>query len=255
MPAGRRNQTVTALHCISLESVAFCIQGLDHPIVDDISFTVAEGERLTLLGPSGSGKSTILRLIVRLEERTTGAIHAGPDLIDDLPVRDLRRRIALVPQEPSLLGLTVRGNLDLAAELSGVAATTSYEELLSRVDLPVDLLDRNGRELSVGQKQRVTLARALIGRPQALLLDEPTSALDPGLQAGIAGLLNRLADDLGTAILTVTHSPQLAASLGGRGIFLRRGRIEDAGEMQQLLSRDGGSVVAQFLNGELRESS
>ena len=95
---------MTALHCISLESVAFCIQGLDHPIVDDISFTVAEGERLTLLGPSGSGKSTILRLIVRLEERTAGAIHSGPDLIDDLPVRDLRRRIALVPRSRACSG-------------------------------------------------------------------------------------------------------------------------------------------------------
>lgn len=247
---------MNVLHCVSLESVGFCIQGLDHPIVDGISFTVAEGERLTLLGPSGSGKSTILRLIVRLEERTAGAIRSGPDPIDDLPVRDLRRRLALVPQEPSLLGLTVRGNLDLAAELSGVAtAAMSYEELLSRVDLPADVLDRSGRELSVGQKQRVTLARALIGRPQALLLDEPTSALDPGSQAGVADLLNRLADNLGTAILTVTHSPQLAASLGGQGIFLRQGRIADAGEMQQLLSRDGGSLIAQFLNGELRESS
>lgn len=244
------------MSCLSLDSVRFEIPNVEPPILEDIAFELNDGERLTLLGPSGSGKTTILRLIVRLEERTGGEIRVDGEAIEDIPVRVLRRRVALVAQEPSLLGLTVRENLDLAQELAGTATNglPPYEDLLAWVELPPEVLDRGARELSVGQKQRVTLARALVAQPKVLLLDEPTSALDPGSEAGIADLLRRISDELGTGVLTVTHSPQLAAALGGWGVFLRGGRIEDSGEMTALLARDRGSLISQFLNGHLREA-
>jgi ABC-type multidrug transport system ATPase subunit len=245
------------MSCLSLQGVGFHFPDDDRPILKDIGFELCEGERLTLLGPSGSGKSTILRLIVRLDEATEGTIRTGDRSIDDLPVRELRQRLALVPQEPTLLGLSVRENLELAAELHdiGDGDTPGLEGLLQQVDLAPDIIDRGPRELSVGQKQRVTLARALVTRPAALLLDEPTSALDPGSQASVAELLDRVADETGTAVLAVTHAPEFARALGGRGIFLRQGRIEDCGDMDELLDRDGDSPIRRFLNGELRESS
>jgi ABC-type multidrug transport system fused ATPase/permease subunit len=160
-----------------------------HPgvsILQDVSVTVERGGALTLVGPSGSGKSTLLRCLNRLVEPTAGTVRFDGRDIRSFDPRELRRRAALVIQTPVLFEGTVRDNLRLrCAGTPGDFSDARLEEGLAEVGLNPDVLDREAVILSGGEKQRVTIARALLGNPQALLLDEPTSALDPPTVSGM----------------------------------------------------------------------
>ncbi|PYN25754.1 MAG: choline transporter, partial [Candidatus Rokuibacteriota bacterium] len=150
------------------------------PILKDVSFTVERGHALTLVGPSGSGKSSLLRCLNRLEEPTAGTVHFDGRDIRALDPRRLRRGAALVMQTPVVFEGTVRDNLRVRpADVDGDLSEARLGQALADVGLEGELLERDAVTLSGGEKQRVTIARALLGDPRALLLDEPTSALDP----------------------------------------------------------------------------
>src|SRR6266849_835152 len=149
-------------------------------ILHDISLEVERGGALALIGPSGSGKSTLLRCLNRLVEPTGGSVRFDGRDIRALDPRDLRRRAALVMQTPVLFEGTVRDNLRVRpAGTPGDFSEASLASAAVEVGLDAGLLDRDAATLSGGEKQGVTIARALLRDPQALLLDEPTSALDP----------------------------------------------------------------------------
>ena len=164
-------------------------------IVNDVSFTVERGQALTLVGPSGSGKSSLLRCLNRLEEPTSGTVRFEGRNIQSLDPRRLRRSAALVMQTPVLFDGTVRDNLLVRPPGTG------------------------------GEKQRVTLARALLGDPRVLLLDEPTSALDPPNAALVVETVSRLRERRGLSIVAVTHQPELVRRLGGFLMYLVRGEV------------------------------
>jgi putative ABC transport system ATP-binding protein len=220
------------------------------PILHDVSFTVERGHALTLVGPSGSGKSTLLRCLNRLVEPTAGIVRFDGHDTRTVDPRELRRRVALVMQTPVLFEGTVRDNLRVRpVDAPGDFAEARLRATLGEVGLEADLLDRDAATLSGGEKQRVTIARALLRDPPALLLDEPTSALDPPNALLVVETISRLRAARGLSIVAVTHQPDLIRLLGGRLLYLVKGCV------QAFESIDGAGAVADarlqaFLAGE-----
>jgi UDP-glucose/iron transport system ATP-binding protein len=197
------------------------------PILHDVSFSLERGRALTLVGPSGSGKSTLLRCLNRLVEPTSGTVSFDGRDIRSFDPRELRRRVALVMQSPVLFEGTVAGNLCVRpADAPGNFSEPRLRRALAEVGLEGDLLDRDSATLSGGEKQRVTIARALLRDPQALLLDEPTSALDPPNALLVVETISRLRTARGLSIVTVTHQPDLVRRLGGDLLYLVKGRVQ-----------------------------
>ena len=182
------------------------------PVLNDVSFTVGRGHSLTLVGPSGSGKSTLLRCLNRLVEPTSGTLRFDGDDARSFDPRELRRRVALVMQTPVLFEGTVRDNLRVRpADAPGDFSEDRLRATLAEVGLEPELLDRDGATLSGGEKQRVTIARALLRDPQALLVVETIS---------------RLRAARGLSIVAVTHQADLVRRLGGGLLYLVKGRVE-----------------------------
>jgi len=176
------------------------VDGDDGPIVAGFSARVPAGRLTVMVGPSGAGKTTLLRLLNRLDDPDAGAVlFAGRD-VRDYDVLDLRRRVQLVGQVPVTFPGTVADNLAVAGEVDGAAGA------LARVGLDPGLAAREADRLSVGEAQRLALARSLVLGPEVLALDEPTSALDTTSKAGIVGLIRDLADS-GLTVVMVTHDP------------------------------------------------
>jgi putative ABC transport system ATP-binding protein len=197
------------------------------PILKDVSVAVERGGALVLMGPSGSGKSTLLRCLNRLVEPTAGTVRFDGRDIRAFDPRELRRRAALVMQAPVLFEGTVRDNLRLRpADTPGDFSDARLGEGLAEVGLDPDILDRDAATLSGGEKQRVTIARALLRDPQVLLLDEPTSALDPPNVTRVVETIARLRVARGLSIITVTHQPELVHRLGGCLLYLVEGQVQ-----------------------------
>lgn len=208
---------------IRLEKVTFSRDGND--ILDDVSFSVPAGKITTLLGPSGSGKTSVLRLLNRLDDPTLGRILLGGEDIRELDVQELRRRVGMVFQVPVMFEGTVEKNLKTAKGFCDETQCMRIEGLLSLVELPESYLGRNAENLSVGEQQRVQLARALIGQPEVLLLDEPTSGLDVNTAERILDLIQRINRETGKTILFVTHLLDQARRLAERVVLIVEGSI------------------------------
>lgn len=201
--------------------------------LDAVSFEVAEGELVAVMGPSGSGKSTLLALAGGLDAPTSGSIEvegATLSALDSTSLARLRRdRIGYVFQDFNLItDLTAAENIALPRELAGVGVRTARHEALAamaELDL-AGLADRFPDQLSGGQQQRIAIARALIGPRRLVLADEPTGALDSQTSLAVLEVL-RARVDVGAAGVLVTHEPRYAG-WADRTIFLRDGRVVDA---------------------------
>lgn len=195
-------------------------------VLDGVTARVARGRVTAVVGPSGAGKTTLLRGFNRLEEPAAGRVLLeGCDVRELDPCR-LRRRVAMVFQTPVLLPGTVRANLAYGLDDPGEEALA---QALAVVGLPAEVLDRDGQALSVGEAQRVTVARALVRDPEVLLADEPAAALDRDASAGIEQLVAQLCAQRGLTVVVVTHDLAQAARLAERALLLARGRIAATG--------------------------
>jgi putative ABC transport system ATP-binding protein len=222
------------------------------PILQDVSVAVERGGALTLVGPSGSGKSTLLRCLNRLVEPTAGTVRFDGRDIRSLDPRELRRRAALVMQTPVLFEGTVRDNLRLRpADTPGDFSDARLGAGLAEVGLDPHVLDRDAATLSGGEKQRVTIARALLRNPQVLLLDEPTSALDPPNVTRVVDTIARLREARGLSMIAVTHQPELVRRLGGSLLYLVGGQVQAYERLVGDASHAGTDERLQaFLAGE-----
>jgi putative ABC transport system ATP-binding protein len=180
------------------------VDGDDGPIVSTFSARIPARGLTAIVGPSGAGKSTLLRLLNRLDDADAGEVLLDGRDVRSYDVLALRRRAQHVGQVPVTFPGTVADNLGGANGLT--------IDFLRRVGLPPALLDRQADVLSVGEAQRMCLARALTRTPDCLLLDEPTCALDTGSRTGIEELIRSLADD-GLTVVLVTHDPRQASEL------------------------------------------
>src|SRR5437764_11017395 len=182
------------------------VDGDDGPIVEGFSAVIPLAGLTAMVGTSGAGKTTLLRLLTRLDDPDEGHVLLDGKDVRDYDVLELRRRVQYVGQVPVTFPGTVAENLAMADPSADTAA------LLGRVGLSPALGERRADALSVGEAQRLSLARALACDPEALLLDEPTSALDTASKGGIERLIRSLADG-GLTVVLVTHDPRQAADL------------------------------------------
>jgi putative ABC transport system ATP-binding protein len=176
-----------------------------------------------VLGPSGSGKSTLLRLLNRLADAEEGSVRYRGDDVRSLDPLELRRRACLVPQLPAPLPGTVADNVAYGPRLRGAGGDVARALRLSGLD--ESYAPREAERLSVGEQQRVMLARALALEPEALLLDEPTAALDEDTRAGVERTLASLVAQLGVSTVLVTHDRGQAERLASRTVEIRDGRV------------------------------
>ena len=213
---------MTATPLFELNAVSASRAGT--PVLRELDLDVGEGATV-LLGPSGAGKSTLLRLLNRLADPDSGAVRFRGEDVRELDPRELRRRACLVPQLPAPLPGTVADNVRYGPSLIG--REVSPDRPLELAGLAQSYAERDATRLSVGEQQRVMLARALALEPEVLLLDEPTSALDEATRDGVERTLADLGARLGLSMVLVTHDREQARRLADRIVELRDGRIAE----------------------------
>ena len=239
---------------LQLEQLTSAKPGPQGPVLllDSISCNFYQGELTALIGPSGSGKSSLIRLINRLNEPLQGRI-----LLEGLDIRELsppllRQRIGMMLQKTHLFDGTVLDNLQLPFSYRKKPLPAPDDPEITRcltlARLTPDFLQRDARTLSGGEQQRVSLARALISRPQALLLDEPTSALDRPATDSLGQTLQELCRSEQLAVILVTHDLRLAERISDQTIYLEAGRIVEAGRTAELFAQPQSEGLRIFLS-------
>ncbi len=220
-------------------------------ILKGVSCEVSGGEILAVVGPSGGGKSTLVRLLNRLDDPTDGRV-----LLDGVDLRQLdplqvRRRVGMVLQKPYMFPGTALENLlkpfAFRHEAAPSADNLVIAETLELCKFSPDLLGQEARSLSIGQQQRLNLARCLITAPEVVLLDEPTSALDRPTADRLAASLGQLARARRVAVLMVTHDLRLAERVADRAAYLEAGVILEQGPCRELLAAPRTEALRRFL--------
>src|SRR5688572_25774275 len=216
--------------------------------VNNVSFTVQEGELLGLLGPSGGGKTTVLRMIAGLELPTSGDILVRGMRVNDIAVQ--QRNIGFVFQNYALFkSMNVFKNVAFGLKIK----KWKRSDIKDRVAELLELLGLTGLEkrfphqLSGGQRQRVAIARALAPKPSVLLLDEPFGAVDAKIRQELREWLVRLHSDLNVTTLFVTHDQEEAMEVSNRIVIIARGRLEQIGTPRQVYEEPANEFVARFI--------
>src|SRR5579885_2497790 len=213
--------------------------------VDGISFRLAPGSITGLLGGNGAGKTTTIAMIMGLVTPTAGTVCVLGARMPNERYRVLHRMNFESPYVDMPTRLTVRQNLSVFAQLYGVADIGArIAELARDLDL-AEFLDRPNGKLSAGQKTRVALAKAMLNRPEVLLLDEPTASLDPETGDWVRTYLERYREREGAAILLASHNMGEVERLRHELLMMRRGRIVDRGAPEALIARYGRSNLEE----------
>lgn len=222
--------------------------GRDVLAVDDLSLRIEQGEYISFIGPSGCGKTTTLRMVSGFEEPTAGQIFIGGR--DCTHLEPHERNTAMVFQHFALFPhMTVAQNVEFGLKMRKVPMAERRQrslDMLRGVDIE-DLADRYITQLSGGQQQRVGLARALVTRPDILLLDEPLGSLDANLRLRMQRELRRLNTEMGIAFMHVTHTQTEAFAVSDRVVIMNSGRIEQIGAPEDVTHRPTNLFVAQFV--------
>jgi ABC-type Fe3+/spermidine/putrescine transport system ATPase subunit len=238
---------MTALH---LTGISKTYPGAAKPTLHGLNLTVESSKLTALLGPSGSGKTTVMKLIAGLLSPDEGDIR-----LDDRPITTLppdQRGVVMVFQNPHLFQhLTLAGNVGFGLRMRGVAPARIASETAAMLDLVQlqGLGHRRPSQLSGGQQQRAALARALVLRPQVLLLDEPLSNLDATLRDEMRSLIRDLQRQTGITTLVVTHDQTEAVVLADRIALLLDGRLAQHAAPTDLYQRPASEAVARFFGG------
>jgi oligopeptide transport system ATP-binding protein len=225
--------------------------------VDGVSFNVGRGETLGLVGESGSGKSTACRAVLQLIKPTSGSIKFEGREIAGLgrrAMRPLRREMQMIFQDPyaslnprKRVGQIVGDPLKLQGVSRGSDLRRQVQELLERVGLAGEHLNRYPHEFSGGQRQRIGIARALALKPKLVICDEPVSALDVSIQAQIVNLLDDLQDELGLAYLFVAHDIGVVRHISDRIAVMHDGKIVEQGTADEVCERPKDDYTKKLL--------
>ncbi|MEM7472376.1 MAG: ABC transporter ATP-binding protein [Pseudomonadota bacterium] len=233
---------------LDLELVSLTKRYGETVAVDAISYHFGAGTYACLLGPSGCGKSSTLRMIAGHESVSDGAVTLGARDISRMP--PAKRGTAMMFQNYALFPhLSVIDNVGFSQKMQGIDAATRQArsgEMLELMDM-AGLADRLPAQLSGGQQQRAALARALITKPEVLLLDEPLSALDPFLRVRMRAELKKLQRELGITFIHVTHGQDEALALADEIVVMNDARIEQAGKTKAVFDAPKTAFVARFL--------
>ncbi|MFD1859129.1 sn-glycerol-3-phosphate ABC transporter ATP-binding protein UgpC [Aeromicrobium camelliae] len=218
------------------------------PAVNDVSIDVADGEFMILVGPSGCGKSTLLRMIVGLEDITSGDMLIDGERVNDLAPRD--RNLSMVFQNYALYPhLTVYENIAFPLRLAK-RSNKEIDEKVREASRTLDLdehLERKPGQLSGGQRQRVAMGRAIVRDAKAFLFDEPLSNLDAKLRGQMRTEISRLQKRLGITTVYVTHDQTEAMTLGDRVAVMKRGELQQLASPRELYEQPANLFVAGFI--------
>ena len=235
--------------------------GFEVSAVNGVSFSIAPGESVGLVGESGSGKSTLGMLITRLTAVTSGQILFAGEDITQLPekkIRSLRSAIQIVFQDPwgalnprMTVGRALAEPLLLHTTLTVDQRDQAVKELAERVRLPQSLLLRFPHELSGGQLQRISIARAIATKPRLLVLDEPTSSLDLSVRAGILEVLDEIRKETGVATLLISHDLETVELMTDRLLVLYLGRIVEQGATREIFTKPVHPYTQTLLSANL----
>ncbi len=216
--------------------------------IHDLSIDITDGEFLVLVGPSGCGKSTALRMVAGLEDISSGELHIGDRLVNDVHPKD--RDIAMVFQNYALYPhMSVADNIGFALKLAKVPKA-EIADRVAKAAQTLDLteqLDRKPGQLSGGQRQRVAMGRAIVRQPKAFLMDEPLSNLDAKLRVQMRAEIAGLQRELGVTTVYVTHDQVEAMTMGDRVAVLKRGYLQQVDTPQNLYDTPSNVFVAGFI--------
>ena len=213
------------------------------------SLEVIQGETLAIIGPNGAGKSTLLLALAHLIKPASGSINFASKPLSKWEDLEYRRSISFVFQDPLLMDMSVADNVALGLKFRGIAR----DEIHARVDKWLKLLGieslakRRAGQLSGGEAQRVSLARAFVLDPRLLLMDEPFSSLDPSARAKLLDDLSGLLTEDHRTTIFVTHNLKEAAQLGDRVAVIINGRLKQVGTAQQIKTKPADQSVKDFL--------
>jgi ABC-type sugar transport system ATPase subunit len=217
-------------------------------VLHGLNASIEEGEFVAILGESGCGKSTLLRMIAGLEEISSGEIHIGGQVVNNLSPRE--RNIAMVFQSYALYPhMTVAQNICFPLQLAGVTEADQKTQLTRAADMLNlgDYLQRKPKDLSGGQRQRVAMGRAIVRNPRVFLFDEPLSNLDAKLRVQMRADIRTLQQELGTTAIYVTHDQVEAMTMADRIILMNAGKIEQFGAPLELYDHPTSAFVAGFV--------
>lgn len=233
---------------ISMRSVSKYFDGGDTVANYKLDMEVDDGEFVVFLGPSGCGKTTALRMIAGLEDLSEGEIYFDDERVDGMPPAD--RNVAMVFQNYALYPhMTVRENIEYPLKVRGVPPEERDERVAQVAELLhiEDQMDSDPGEISGGQRQRTSLARAIVREPSVFLLDEPLSNLDAKLRLEMRSELKRIQNELGITTVYVTHNQEEAMSMGDKIVVLNDGTIRQVADPEELYERPRTTWVAKFI--------
>ncbi|SET01810.1 phosphate ABC transporter ATP-binding protein, PhoT family [Oceanobacillus limi] len=234
---------------VEFKDVNYSADGLH--ILKNVTGSFPEGKITTLVGPSGAGKSTLFKLCNALKSPQSGEILIKGKSIDNYDPVELRRNVGIALQSATMIKGTVLENLELPLVLQGKNIEKGFaEELLHDVGLSSEFLNRSAKELSGGQRQKLSIARTLVNYPKILLLDEITSSLDRVSQHDIEELIVKINKKYGTTIIWITHNLKQALEIGHYTWVMMNGEVIETGESSFLHSPKNERVL-QFVKGEL----
>lgn len=234
------------------------------PILKDVSVTIPANKITCIIGPSGCGKSTLLKSLNRLSDsiegvKTSGDIRLGDTCIvncSDSDLVELRRRIGLVPQRPTPLPMSIFGNIAYGCKIHGVGGRRQlrrivrhYLKVVGLWDEVKDRLHSPAVKLSIGQQQRLCLARSLAVEPEFILADEATSALDPVSSKIVEDLFVKLKEQY--SIVMVTHTLRQALRIADYVIFIYMGEVIEVGDAQQVFKNPQHELTQKYLSGAI----
>jgi putative ABC transport system ATP-binding protein len=222
--------------------------GATKETVQDFSYSFQAGRIYNILGPSGAGKSSLLRLLNRLDEPTSGEVFLDGADYRTLPPCTLRKRVGYLFQVPYLFPGSIADNVRYA---NPALTQDQVSDLLQVASFDSEKLDQPAETLSVGEKQRVALARLLATDPKVVLLDEPTAALDPTHTARIESSIRDIAVRKQLGVIIVSHNPEQAMRMGGEGLLLVSGRLEECGSVEQLITHPQSEAGRRYRDREL----
>ncbi|MEG4445998.1 ABC transporter ATP-binding protein [Microcoleus sp. AT9_B5] len=216
--------------------------------VENITLDIPAGKYCCLLGPSGCGKTTVLRMIAGHEDISSGDVLIGDKRVNDLPAA--KRNTSMMFQSYALFPhKTIWENIEFGLKMKNVPDAerrVRVGEILEMIGL-THTADRKPTQLSGGQQQRIALARALVTRPQVLMLDEPLSALDENLRVRMRTELRKIQKQFGLTFIQVTHHVEEAFSLSDMVVVMTHGRLDQVATPDQLYDRPGSQFVAKFM--------
>ena len=233
----------------------------DNHVLQDVKLAIPEGRITAIIGPSGCGKTTLLKSLNRMVELIEGSRVEGRVLLDgrdiydsDMDPAELRRRVGMVFQKPNPLPMSIYDNVAYGLRVRGIddraILDETVEEALERAGLWSEVKERlrdSAFNLSIGQQQRLCIARALAVGPDVLLLDEPCSSLDPISTSRIESLLTRLKNDL--TLVIVTHNLQQARRIADYTAFLYMGRLVEMAPTEEIFENPREELTRNYIKG------